>query len=40
GAQTPVGEIDGRVIGSGELGPMTRHIRTLYKGLIAQDCPQ
>lgn len=35
GAQTPVGEIDGRVIGTGALGPMTAHIRTLYKSLIA-----
>ncbi len=30
GAQTPVGEIDGRVIGAGELGPMTEKIRALY----------
>ena len=34
GAQTPVGEIDGRVIGTGELGPMTTRIRDLYKTLI------
>jgi len=34
GAQTPVGDIDGRVIGSGELGPVTTRIRTLYKDLV------
>ncbi|MBY6202898.1 D-amino acid aminotransferase [Maritalea mobilis] len=34
GAQTPVGEIDGRVIGDGQPGPMTRRIRTLYKELV------
>ncbi len=31
GAQTPVGMIDGRVIGTGTLGPMTSKIRALYK---------
>lgn len=36
GAQTPVGMIDGRVIGTGTLGPMTSKIRVLYKNLIAQ----
>lgn len=30
GAQTPVAEIDGRQIGSGELGPMTQRLRDLY----------
>ncbi len=35
GAQTPVGSIDGRQIGTGELGPMTKRIRKLYKVLIA-----
>lgn len=34
GAQTPVGMIDGRRIGSGEMGPMTEHLRALYKALI------
>jgi branched-chain amino acid aminotransferase len=38
GAQTPVGEIDGRVIGSGQMGPMTERLRALYKKLIAQKC--
>ncbi len=34
GAQTPVGEIDGRTIGTGEMGPVTSHIRTLYRRLV------
>ncbi|MDV4144644.1 D-amino acid aminotransferase [Shimia sp. FJ5] len=34
GAQTPVSEIDGRPIGSGEMGPMTERIRALYKALV------
>jgi branched-chain amino acid aminotransferase len=34
GAQTPVGEIDGRVIGTGQMGPMTERIRGLYKALV------
>lgn len=38
GAQTPVGEIDGRVIGSGEMGPVTVRIRELYKALINREC--
>ena len=38
GAQTPVGEIDGRVIGTGQLGPVTEKIQTLYKYLIAKEC--
>lgn len=35
GAQTPVGEIDGRQIGSGQMGPMTKRIRDLYRALVA-----
>jgi len=35
GAQTPVGEIDGRQIGTGQTGPMTEHLRGLYKTLVA-----
>ena len=38
GAQTPVGHIDGRLIGTGQMGPMTERIRGLYKDLIAQEC--
>ena len=40
GAQTPVGEIDGRIIGSGQMGPMTERIRGLYKALVARECGQ
>ena len=36
GAQTPVGSIDGRQIGTGQMGPMTQHLRDLYKALIAR----
>lgn len=35
GAQTPVGEIDGRVIGTGEMGPVTARLRSLYKALVS-----
>lgn len=34
GAQTPVREIDGKIIGDGTAGPMTHRIRNLYKELI------
>ncbi len=34
GAQTPVGEIDGRVIGNGRIGPVTERLRELYKALV------
>jgi len=34
GAQTPVGMIDGRVIGTGQMGPMTERIRGLYKTMV------
>jgi len=37
GAQTPVFEIDGRVIGGGVAGPVFHRIRALYKELIARD---
>jgi len=37
GAQTPVAMLDGRQIGSGELGPTTARIRGLYKALIEQE---
>jgi branched-chain amino acid aminotransferase len=36
GAQTPVGMIDGRRIGTGEMGPVTQRLRTLYKDLVAR----
>jgi branched-chain amino acid aminotransferase len=35
GAQTPVGSIDGRQIGTGHMGPMTERLRALYKALVA-----
>ncbi len=34
GAQTPVGSIDGRIIGNGEAGPVTLRLRDLYKDLV------
>jgi branched-chain amino acid aminotransferase len=34
GAQTPVSVIDGRTIGTGEMGPMTQRLRALYKDLV------
>ena len=37
GAQTQVSEIDGRVIGNGKLGPITKRIQGLYKELIRND---
>lgn len=38
GAQTPVAMIDGRQIGDGEMGPVTKKLRELYKVLIAKEC--
>jgi branched-chain amino acid aminotransferase len=37
GAQTPVSTIDGRQIGDGEMGPLTKHIRMLYQALIQRE---
>jgi branched-chain amino acid aminotransferase len=34
GAQTPVGVIDGRQIGTGKMGPVTERLRGLYKTLV------
>ena len=34
GAQTPVGSIDGRQIGTGQIGPMTERLRGLYMTLV------
>lgn len=34
GAQTAVSSVDGRTIGSGEMGPITKKIRKLYTSLI------
>ena len=38
GAQTPVSTLDGRVIGTGKLGPITKRICGLYKDLVTQEC--
>ena len=35
GAQTPVGSIDGRQIGTGQMGPVTERLRALYNALVA-----
>ena len=35
GAQTPVGTVDGRVIGTGGIGPVTLRLRDLYTALVA-----
>lgn len=37
GAQTPVASVDGRQIGTGDMGPMTKHLTGLYKTLIAKE---
>ena len=34
GAQTPVSMIDGRTIGTGQMGPVTERLRSLYKALV------
>lgn len=38
GAQTPISEIDGRKIGTGDMGPVTKKLRELYKALIEEEC--
>jgi branched-chain amino acid aminotransferase len=37
GAQTPVGSIDGRTIGDGQMGLLTKQIRMLYQALIQRE---
>ena len=37
GVQTPVGEVDKRQIGTGNIRPVTQTIRSLYKDLISQE---
>jgi branched-chain amino acid aminotransferase len=34
-----VGEVDGRVIGDGRIGPLTDRLRALYAALLDEDCP-
>ena len=36
GAQTPVHSIDGKMIGNGQAGTMTKRIRSLYRSLIGE----
>lgn len=36
GAQTPVASVDGRQIGTGQMGPVTERLRSLYKALVAE----
>ncbi len=38
GAQTPVGEVDGRRIGSGGIGAVSTRIRALYSELVERAC--
>ncbi|MEM7223960.1 MAG: aminotransferase class IV [Pseudomonadota bacterium] len=38
GAQTPVVQVDGRVIGEGKPGPMFQRLRGLYKDLVERHC--
>lgn len=40
GAQTPVASIDGRPIGDGGPGEVTRRIHALYKFMIRRDCAE
>ena len=35
----PVAEVDGRIIGSGERGPVTERLQSLYLDLIERECP-
>ena len=39
GGLTPVREIDGRTIGDGPPGPVTRRLTGLYRALIERECP-
>lgn len=38
GGLTPVGNIDGRTIGTGGRGPVTEQLSTLYRDLVSQYC--
>lgn len=33
----PVIQVDGRIIGDGKVGPLTRHIQTLYAAHVKAD---
>jgi branched-chain amino acid aminotransferase len=34
-----VSEVDGRVIGNGQMGPMTKRLKSLYADLLDEECP-
>ena len=34
-----VSEVDGRVIGNGQIGPLTLRLQNLYTGLLDEECP-
>ena len=34
-----VSEVDGRVIGKGQVGAITRRLQDLYAGLLDEECP-
>jgi branched-chain amino acid aminotransferase len=35
-----VSEVDGRMIGDGKMGPLVRHLRSLYAELLEEECPR
>jgi len=35
----PVSEVDGRVIGNGQRGPLTERVQELYLDLVERECP-
>ncbi len=39
GSVAYVSEVDGRVIGNGEMGPLTYKLRDLYRALLEENCP-
>jgi len=39
GGLTPVATVDGRIIGTGQRGPITERLQGAYKDLIARECP-
>lgn len=39
GGVAHVAEVDGRIIGDGSLGAMTRRLKELYADLLEEDCP-
>lgn len=39
GSVAYVSEVDGRVIGDGKMGPVTRRLKDLYRALLEDECP-